>query len=156
MHPPIQTAAVLPLPNPPPLGEGIGAVMIPEGATARFSFSISAEDMDAFALLSGDTNPLHTDDAFARAKGFAGRVVYGGLLVAQVSRLLGMELPGRDGVWMGLKIDFRNPLFIDEPAELDAVVDRVSEAVSLVRLKFSIRAGERLIATGTAESKVDG
>jgi acyl dehydratase len=130
--------------------------MIPEGATARFSFSISAEDMDAFALLSGDTNPLHTDDAFARAKGFAGRVVYGGLLVAQVSRLLGMELPGRDGVWMGLKIDFRNPLFIDEPAELDAVVDRVSEAVSLVRLKFSIRAGERLIATGTAESKVDG
>ncbi|MBI2236375.1 MAG: (R)-hydratase [Magnetospirillum sp.] len=125
---------------------------IVEGTTARLPFRVSAEDMDAFARLSGDFNPLHTDDAFARASGFAGRVVYGGLLVAQVSRLLGMELPGRDGVWIGLKMDFRAPLFIDEAADLEAIVDRVSEAVALVRLKLSIRAGERLIATGSAES----
>lgn len=127
-----------------------------EGAAARLSFRVSAEDMDAFARLSGDLNPLHTDDAFARAKGFCGRVVYGGLLVAQVSRLLGMELPGRDGVWMGLRMEFRAPLFIDQPAELEAVVDRISEAVALVRLKFTIKSDERLIATGSAESTLRG
>jgi acyl dehydratase len=129
---------------------------IPEGTTARLPFRIAAADMDAFARLSGDVNPLHTDDAFAQGRGFPGRVVYGGLLVAQVSRLLGMELPGRDGVWMGLRMDFRAPLHIDEDAVLEAVVDRVSEAVRLVRLKLTIRAGERLIATGSVESTLNG
>lgn len=127
---------------------------LPEGSAARLPFRVSAADMDDFARLSGDRNPLHTDDGHAKARGFAGRVVYGALLVAQISRLLGMEMPGRDGIWTGLKMDFRAPLYIDEDAVLEAVVDRVSEAVSLLRLKIAIRAGDRLIATASAESQV--
>lgn len=127
---------------------------MPEGSVARLPFRVSAADMADFARLSGDLNPLHTDDAYAKARGFAGRVVYGALLVAQISRLLGMEMPGRDGIWAGLKLDFRAPLYIDEDAVLEAVVDRVSEAVSLLRLKIAIRAGDRLIATASAESQV--
>lgn len=125
-----------------------------EGVATHHSFRVSGSDMAAFAALSGDRNPLHIDDDFARSRGMAGRVVYGGLLVAQVSRLLGMELPGRDGVWVGLKMDFRAPLYVDEDATLEGTVDRVSEAAALVRLKLSIRAGDRLIATGVAESVV--
>lgn len=125
-----------------------------EGQTARLPFRVSDADMAAFAALSGDYNPLHTDDSFARARGMQGRVVYGGLLLAQVSRLLGMELPGRDGVWAGVRMDFRAPLYVGEEAVLEGVVDRVSEAVALLRLKIAIRAGDRLIATGSAESVV--
>ncbi len=122
------------------------------GTRHRLDFTIDAAAMEAFARLSGDRNPLHGDDAFARAKGFDGRVVYGGLIVAQVSRLLGMDLPGRDGLWTGLSMDFRKPLYIGEPATLDAEVTESSPATGLVRLAFTVRAGDRTLARGRAES----
>jgi 3-hydroxybutyryl-CoA dehydratase len=125
-----------------------------EAPPVEIAFAIDAAQMQAFAALSGDFNPLHTDAAFARAKGLAGPVVYGGLLLAQVSRLLGMHLPGRDGMWTGIRMDFRSPLMVGEEAVLMGHVAEVSESVGLATLKVEIRAGGRLIAKGTADSVV--
>lgn len=125
-----------------------------EGRTERLPFSIGTAEMEAFATLSGDRNPLHLDEGFARGKGFAGRVVYGGLILAQVSRLLGMRLPGSDGVWASIRMDFRAPLYLEEEAVLEAVVAHLSEATGMVKVKLSVRAGDRLIASGSAESVV--
>ena len=63
-----------------------------EGHEVSETFTIDDAAMAAFADLSGDRNPLHTDAAFARSRGFPDRVVYGGLILARVSRLLGMRL----------------------------------------------------------------
>ena len=65
------------------------------GREARIEWAVRAEDIDAFAVLSGDRNPLHVDDAYAQARGFRGRVAHGSLLGAKISQLLGMRLPGR-------------------------------------------------------------
>jgi acyl dehydratase len=123
------------------------------GQAVSFSFVVAADEMAAFATLSGDRNPLHSDADHARARGFAGPVVYGGLLAAKVSRLVGMELPTRDCVWTHLDIDFRAPLYVGEPATLAAEIVEVSEAVRAARLRFRIAAatGGRLVARGTAE-----
>ncbi len=51
---------------------------------------VSAADIDAFCELSGDRNPLHTDDEYARAAGFAGRIAHG-LLVLSIASGLGSE-----------------------------------------------------------------
>ena len=125
---------------------------IVEGLEASVSFSVTDDDMRAFADLSGDRNPLHTDEAFARAKGFEGRAVYGGLILAQVSRLLGMELPGRDVVWASVKMDFRNPLYLHEEAVVQARVAGKSEAAKLIDLKITVTVGGRKIATGRANA----
>ncbi len=125
-----------------------------EGETVRLAFTVSDGDMEAFAALSGDRNPLHCDEAFARSKGFPGRVVYGALLVAKISQVIGMELPGRDAVWTGLDIQFVAPLSIGEPAELEATVTRVSPAVRALELTLRIRAGEKVIARGKASAVV--
>ena len=122
-----------------------------EGFRAAVDFSITLEQMRQFAELSGDFNPLHTDDAFARAKGFEGRVVYGALLVAQVSRLIGMELPGRDGVWASVSLDFRKPLYVGQLAQAEGVVDEVSVGTGMVRLRLSVRAASKVLANGSAE-----
>jgi 3-hydroxybutyryl-CoA dehydratase len=122
-----------------------------EGFRAAVDFSITLEQMRQFAELSGDFNPLHTDDAFARAKGFEGRVVYGALLVAQVSRLIGMELPGRDGVWASVSLDFRKPLYVGQLAQAEGVVDEVSVGTGMVRLRLSVRAASKVLAKGSAE-----
>ncbi len=124
---------------------------IHEEMEVAIAFAISAEDMDAFAALSGDHNPLHRDSAFARAKGFDGPVVYGALLIAQISRLVGMRLPGRDCLWTGLKIEFSNSLMIGEEAQLTARVQYKSDAVRLLKLALKVCAGDRTIAKGSAE-----
>ena len=98
------------------------------GDTREFGFVISQHDMDQFAALSGDHNPIHQDPAFAAQQGFDGCVVYGGLIVAQVSRMLGMVIPGRFGLWTGLNVQFRKPLYVGEGALLILAVDIKSEA----------------------------
>lgn len=114
-------------------------------------FSVTPQQMRQFAELSGDFNPLHTDDAFARGKGFDGVVVYGALMVAKVSQLIGMRLPGRDGVWASVSLDFRKPLYVDQPAQLEGSVSEVSESTGLVVLKLIVRAAGKVLAKGTAE-----
>ncbi|HEY9065594.1 MAG TPA: MaoC/PaaZ C-terminal domain-containing protein [Burkholderiaceae bacterium] len=126
------------------------------GRQATVEFSVSAEQMRQFAELSGDFNPLHTDDAFARAKGFDGAVVYGALLVAKVSQLIGMRLPGRDSVWASVALDFRKPLYVGQAAQAEGVVDEVSEATGLVVLKLTLRADGKVLAKGRAEVVVGG
>ena len=124
------------------------------GMRAAFPFAISAEQMRAFEALSGDRNPLHGDADFARSRGFEGPVVYGGLLVAQLSRLIGMHLPGRDALWTGLRIQFLHPLYVGQDARVEAEIRHVSEAVRSVELRFSVEAGGLAIAKGTAEVSV--
>lgn len=122
------------------------------GQGETLAFVIDQDAMLHFAELSGDRNPLHLDEAFARAKGFRGQVVYGALLVAKISQLIGMRLPGRDALWTGLRIDFVKPLYVDEEARVDATVDGVSAATGMVGLKLRVVAADgRLLARGTAE-----
>ena len=121
------------------------------GSKASFDFSVSAEDMARFAELSGDLNPLHIDDAFARGKRFEGRVVYGALIIAKVSRLIGMELPGQDSVWTTVNFQFNRPLYVGQTATLEGVVVSLSEATGFVELKVSLKVEGRPLAKGTAE-----
>ena len=123
-----------------------------QGRVAEWEFTVSEADMTAFALLSGDTNPLHTDDAFARSRGFEGRVVYGSLLSAQLSRLVGMEMPGRDGVFVGLNVTFAKPVYVGRPVMLKAEIAEVSEAASLIVIKFQLRSDDRVVAKGKVEA----
>jgi acyl dehydratase len=123
---------------------------IVEGEQVRLPFAVTDGDMAAFAAISGDRNPLHCNDAFAQSRGFPGRVVYGALLVAKVSKLIGMELPGRDAIWSSLDIQFASPLLVGQPAVIEASVAHISAAASSLELKLRIHADGKLIARGKA------
>ena len=131
--------------------EALALADLREGVSATVGFTVTPEQMQAFAELSGDFNPLHVDDAFARDKKFDGAVVYGALLVAKVSRLIGMRLPGRDSVWASIAMDFRKPLYVNQPAEVEGTVAEVSDSTGLVVLRLAVRAGGKVLAKGRAE-----
>jgi len=118
---------------------------------AAVDFDVSADDMRRFASLSGDLNPLHNDEKFARAKGYSGAVVYAGLILAKVSQLIGMELPGRDAVWTAVNLNFRKPLYVGSPARVEAEIESLSEATRAVVLKIEVRSAGAVIANGRAE-----
>ena len=122
-----------------------------EGLQTTVDFHVTAQQMQQFAELSGDFNPLHTDDAFARSKGLEGTVVYGALMVAKVSQLIGMRLPGRDSVWASVALDFRKPLYVGQAAQVEGVITAVSESTGMVGLKLTVRAAGKVLAKGTAE-----
>jgi acyl dehydratase len=122
-----------------------------EGLKSSVAFVVTPEHMQAFAELSGDYNPLHVDDGFARAKGYEGRVVYGALLVAKVSQLLGMRLPGKDGVWASLSLDFKRPLYVGQEAEVEGTLVTVHRATGMLELGIVLRSAGRVIGRGKAE-----
>jgi acyl dehydratase len=121
------------------------------GQSVVVELSVDEAQLRQFAELSGDFNPLHTDDAFARSKGFRGRVVYGALLVAKISEVIGMRLPGQNSVWASLSLEFLEPLYVDEPVQLEAVVLRTSPGTGLVELKLTLRRDGKKLSKGRAE-----
>lgn len=122
--------------------------------TVSVPFRIGQTEMDTFRQLSGDTSRIHIDAEFARRNGFSGPVVYGALTVARLSHLVGMHLPGDLGLATDWRIDFNHPLYVDEDAVFDAELTHVSHSTHTVKIKFRVMAGEKLVAKGTAGSKL--
>jgi len=118
--------------------------------TELVEFRINETEMAAFRALSGDTNPLHDDAAFAQRRGFSGPVVYGGLIIAQVSQMLGTRLPGPGCVWRSLSLRFRGPLYVGQTARLAATIVHANEELGVVDLKLRVDVGKHCIADGEA------
>jgi acyl dehydratase len=122
------------------------------GSSCEHGFVIDDAAMQAFAALSGDRSAIHTDPVYARSRGYEGVIVYGGLMLAQLSYVVGNLLPGDKGISMHWSIDYRQPLYVGEPAVLAFEVAHVSDAAGLITSKFTIRAGDRIVATGKSQS----
>ena len=81
------------------------------GLQAEFERDISVEDITAFAALSRDWNPLHTNEDYARQTNYGRRIVHGAFQVGLASAMAGMYLPGREVVVGGFQCRFPAPLF---------------------------------------------
>ncbi len=121
-----------------------------EGQTYSFLASITPQEMMHFCQLSGDTNPLHMDDDFARKRGFRSRVVYGLLMGAYVSRMAGMFLPGKNCLLLGVDLKFVSPCYVGDTIEVTAVVREISMALKAAVLKVVItnKASGHVLARG--------
>ncbi len=124
------------------------------GREETFSFSFDAAQLDAYARLSGDWNPIHHDAEFAGRGGFSAPVVYGGLVVTQISRLVGMRMPGLHALWTGINLRFRRPLLVDEVAELRARITRRIASVQAIEMAIQVKAQGKIIASGDAQAMV--
>lgn len=111
----------------------------PGQTEATFTQAVTAEMLDAFLSLSGDENPLHTDEAYARAHGFPGRVVYGMLTAALYSRLAGMYLPGRRCLLQEVDAAFHRPVFVGDVLTVSGVVKEKNDAFRRVTVSAVIR-----------------
>ncbi len=76
--------------------------------------TISADMVRQYALVTGDTNPIHLDPVFAAATRFGKPIVHGALLVGFVSRILGATFPGPGTVYLAQTIEFRRPVYVGD------------------------------------------
>jgi acyl dehydratase len=124
------------------------------GERCEHRFVVSPEDMAAFQKLSGDTSLIHTDAEFARVRGFDDVIAYGGIMLAHLSHVVGMQIPGPAGTSLRWTIDYRRPLYVGAEADIHFEVTGVSPGTGLVDGKFQISSGGKIIATGTTQSMV--
>ena len=108
------------------------------GTEASLSKKVTAEEMARFAELSGDHNPLHTDEAFARAAGFDTRVVYGQLLHAYVSALAGMQLPGKHCLLLSTDLNFKHPTFLNDTVTVTGKVASRIDSLQVIAVEVRI------------------
>jgi 3-hydroxybutyryl-CoA dehydratase len=79
------------------------------GEEATFSRAFTQEDVETFSRLSGDTNPVHLDENYARQTRFQGRILHGMLVASLISSALGTILPGPGCVYLSQQLSFRAP-----------------------------------------------
>lgn len=138
-----------------PKADELGFADIAIGQVFEVERSFSAQDVQAFAAVSGDHSPLHVDPAYAAGTEFGRNVVHGILLASLFSQLVGMRVPGKHALYMGQDLTFRRPVLVDEPIRAIAKVTAKSEATSTLVLNTEIRsADDRVVVMGTAKVKV--
>ena len=84
------------------------------GEEATFSRTFTQEDVEGFSRLSGDTNPVHLDEDYARQTRFGGRIIHGMLVASLISSVLGTKLPGPGSVYLSQQLSFRAPAKVGE------------------------------------------
>lgn len=112
----------------------------------KHQFTVTQDVYSHFQMCSSDRNPLHTDEEFARAKGFSERVMYGNILNAFISYFVGECLPTKDVIIHSQKIAFKNPVFMNETLDFDATVSGIYEAVNAVEFKYKFMKPDGTVA----------
>lgn len=122
-----------------------------KGERASFRRTVKADDIDAFVDLSGDDNPLHLDDRFARSAGFLGRVVHGMLTSSYISTLLGTLLPGPGTLWLRQTLEFVHPVYVGDELTIVGEIGRISLGTRTLTISTRIynQRGE-LVVDGSA------
>lgn len=114
--------------------------------------NITPELINQFAHLSGDFNPLHVDESYAKKKGFAGKVVYGNVLGLLLSALIGMDLGYEQVMLFSQRFDFKQPMYLEDKIELCATISNKSISVRIIEfsLDFTNEKGIK-VATGKCQ-----
>ena len=125
-----------------------------EGMSASFEKRITDDDIVRFAEVTGDTNPLHLDDDFARESIFGGRIAHGMLTASLFSAILGTRMPGPGCIYMSQSIRFHAPVRPGELAVATVTVKRIDDKKQRVEFDCSCAVGNTVVAEGEALAKV--
>ncbi len=131
------------LPAPLPAhstGDDLGTVRnrtfdeIAVGDTASFERTLSTEDIQLFAVLSGDVNPQHLDAEYAASTRFQGVIAHGMLGGALISAVLGTRLPGPGTIYLGQTLKFLAPVRVGDTLRVSVTVTARDEAKKRLKL----------------------
>jgi acyl dehydratase len=121
------------------------------GLTKQFQIAITESMIDDFAKISGDYNPLHMDEKFAQSRDFKNRVCHGMLLGSLFSRLIGMYVPGKYGLYFSQTLNFVNPTIVDDTVTVTGKVISKNESTKIIKLKTTIKNSSHVLVDGEAK-----
>jgi acyl dehydratase len=107
----------------------------PPGTRASWTRTLGADEVELFARISGDRNPLHFDEQFASSTRFGRLVVQGGLTTGLFNALVAMELPGPGSVFLHQEWDYPAPVYVGDTitAEAEVLESRADKPITRLR-----------------------
>lgn len=117
------------------------------GEAAVFTKTVSVSDIETFARLTGDSNPLHTDPAFAKTTRFGERIAQGMLSASIISAVIGTKLPGPGTIYVSQDLRFLRPVKIGDTIVAKVEVVELHQEKNRVKLRTTClnQMGEEVI-----------
>ena len=120
------------------------------GMSRNLRKTITDRDIEMFAEVSMDRNPVHLDEDFARATIFQGRIAHGMLSAGLISAVIGEQLPGHGTVYLGQNLKFLAPVRPGDEVFVTVTVTAIDHAKRRVTLETLCAVGDRLVLKGEA------
>ena len=124
---------------------------ITEGMTAIFTRTVTEADILLFAAVSGDTNPVHMDEEFAKGTMFKGRIAHGMLTAGFISTIFGTKLPGPGCIYLSQSLKFKAPVRIGDTVKARVTATAVDQAKGRCTFATTAHVGETLVVEGEAQ-----
>jgi 3-hydroxybutyryl-CoA dehydratase len=121
------------------------------GDSAEVTKKIEQSDIDAFATVTGDHNPVHVDEEFAKTTRFGRRIAHGMLTASLISAVLANKLPGEGSVYLGQTLQFVAPVFPGDEITARVTVREIREDKPIVKLEtICVNQREEVVVRGEA------
>lgn len=122
------------------------------GDSASIARTLTYKDIELFAIMSGDVNPAHVDEEFAKSDMFHRIIAHGMWGGALISTVLGTQLPGPGAIYLGQSLKFRRPVSLGDTITVTVRVTEKAEEKNRVSLdcQATNQKGE-VVISGTAE-----
>jgi acyl dehydratase len=125
----------------------VGRVPPEVGAKATWTRTVTADDVERFAELTGDRNPLHFDEDFASRTRFGRLVAQGGIVAGLFNALVATELPGPGSVFLHQEWDYPAPVFVGDTvtAEAEVIESRADKPITRLRCVAKRQDGQEVL-----------
>jgi 3-hydroxybutyryl-CoA dehydratase len=121
------------------------------GMESTIEKTVTIEDIKRFAEVSGDFNPVHLDEEFAKKTIFKGRIAHGFLTASFISTIIATELPGPGSIYLKQSLKFLAPVYINEKILVKVRIIEINIEKSKVKLITECFKNKTLVLTGEAE-----
>jgi acyl dehydratase len=112
---------------------------IPVGAEFRFKFSFTQEQVQIFADLTGDHNPIHIDPEYAKTTRFGQCIIHGHLASSVFTKYLGMNEPGGPGsIYLKQETEYLRPMIVDTEYEVQFRVEEIVEGKHIAKISTEV------------------
>jgi 3-hydroxybutyryl-CoA dehydratase len=120
------------------------------GMSRHLTKVVTDRDIELFAEVSSDHNPVHLDEAYARDTIFQGRIAHGMLTAGLISAVIGEQLPGHGTVYLGQSLKFLAPVRPGDQVTATVSVLSIDHARRRVTLETSCAVGNTTVLKGEA------
>lgn len=130
------------------MSEGFSVEEMEVGQSASMSKTVTEADIILFAGITGDFNPAHIDEEYAKKSMFKGRIAHGMLSAGFISATLAMKLPGPGSIYLGQSMKFKAPVKIGDTVKTTVTVTDINIEKKIVKLDTVCSVGDTKVVVG--------
>ncbi len=121
------------------------------GMEVSYSQTITDSDIKNFAGISGDRNPVHMDEVYAKKSRFKKRIAHGLMSASYFSALFGTKIPGEGCVYVSQSLQFKRAVYLGDTVTATVIVEDVDLINNRVFFKTLCKVKNKIVIDGRAE-----